>query len=247
MKTKNKLLAMVEIAVVLCSVFLVAMPVIAADGTQEVSASTITTASEDDFVLGVYGNANEDDTIDMRDLTYVKLIFFGKKTETELADAKYDGKINPLDFIQIKLIIVGKEKEITVIDSYERTKTVKKPIERIIVLSLHRAAPVRLIGAENKVVGVCLNIAREELLFPMMSKQPTVGKWWEPDPEAILALKPDIVIATGSAIFELEEKIEPYTTVVCLHFFKPENIMEDLTKLGYILDREDKAEEFIDW
>jgi hypothetical protein len=105
MKTKNKMLAVVEIAIVLCSVFLVAMPAIAADQNQTMqkvsaSASTITTASEDDYVLGVYGNANEDDTIDMRDLTYVKLIFFGKKPETELADAKYDGKINPLDFIQ---------------------------------------------------------------------------------------------------------------------------------------------------
>ena len=73
--------------------------------------------------LEIYGNANEDDTIDMRDLTYVKLIFFGKKPETELADAKYDGKINPLDFIQIKLIIVGKEKELTVIDGADRIAT----------------------------------------------------------------------------------------------------------------------------
>jgi iron complex transport system substrate-binding protein len=44
----------------------------------------------DTCTLEIYGNANEDDTIDMRDLTYVKLIFFGKKPETELADAKYD-------------------------------------------------------------------------------------------------------------------------------------------------------------
>ena len=53
MKTKNKLLAMVEIVVVLCSAFLVAIPAIAAEQTtQEVSASTVTTASEDDYVLG---------------------------------------------------------------------------------------------------------------------------------------------------------------------------------------------------
>jgi len=73
MKTKNKMLALLEIAVVLCSMFLVAIPVIAAGQNQErqnANASTITTASEDEFVLGVYGNANEDDTIDMRDLTY---------------------------------------------------------------------------------------------------------------------------------------------------------------------------------
>jgi iron complex transport system substrate-binding protein len=103
MKTKNKMIALLEIAIVLCSVFLVSIPAIAA----EIYAPGL---------LDVFGNANEDDTIDMRDLTYVKLIFFGKKPETELADAKYDGKINPLDFIQIKLIIVGKERELTYID-----------------------------------------------------------------------------------------------------------------------------------
>ena len=67
MKTKNKVVALFGISIVLCSLFLVALP-----------ATTIA-AEQDDFVLSVYGNANEDDTIDMRDLTYVKLIFFGKK------------------------------------------------------------------------------------------------------------------------------------------------------------------------
>jgi hypothetical protein len=85
MKKKNNMLALLEIAIVLCSLFLVALP------------ATAIAAEQDDYVLSIYGNANEDDTIDMRDLTYVKLIFFGKKPETELADAKYDGKINPLE------------------------------------------------------------------------------------------------------------------------------------------------------
>jgi hypothetical protein len=113
MKTKNKILALLEIAVVLCSVFLVALPAIAAEQTtQEVSASTITTASEDDFVLDyIYGNANEDDTIDVRDTTYIKLAIFGKKPETKLADANYDGNVSMLDVGQTKLIILGKEKE----------------------------------------------------------------------------------------------------------------------------------------
>ncbi|MCK4732556.1 MAG: hypothetical protein KAT65_08860, partial [Methanophagales archaeon] len=72
---KRKTLALLEIAIVLCSVLLVTLPGIAADQTaQKASASEITTASEDDYVLDIYGNANEDDTIDMRDLTYVKLI-----------------------------------------------------------------------------------------------------------------------------------------------------------------------------
>ena len=73
MKTKNKMLATVEIAVVLCSVFLMALPTIAADQNvqqaMQKESATVTAASEDDYVLGIYGNANEDDTIDMRDLT----------------------------------------------------------------------------------------------------------------------------------------------------------------------------------
>jgi len=147
------MLAFLEIAIVLCSLFFVAIPAIAAEQTtQEVSASasTITTASEDDYVLGVYGNANEDDTIDMRDLTYVKLIFFGKKPETELADAKYDGKINPLDFIQIKLIIVGKEKEITFVDGAKRIVTVKKPIERIVTMNTEAFEMIRTLKPQIK-------------------------------------------------------------------------------------------------
>jgi iron complex transport system substrate-binding protein len=154
MKTKNKMIVMVEIAIVLCSLFLVALPAIVAEQNQEMhemSASTIATASEDDYVLGIYGNANEDDTIDMRDLTYVKLIFFGKKPETELADAKYDGEINPLDFIQIKLIIVGKEKELTVVDDRGRIKVFKLPMKRIICIDDDEGEPIRVLGAEDLV------------------------------------------------------------------------------------------------
>ena len=247
---KTKTIALLEIAIVLFSLFLVAIPAIAADQTmQKASASEVTTASEDDYVLGVYGNANEDDTIDMRDLTYVKLIFFGKKPETELADAKYDGKINPLDFIQIKLIIVGKEKEITIVCSppYGEVTTVKKPVERIVVLSDPQADAIRVLEAENRVVGIGSGIAKEETLLPVMHKMPTVGKFNKPDPEAILALTPDIVIAYGKYSPELEEKIEPYVTVVRLDLKDPEVIVGDIKKLGYILDKKDEAEEFIDF
>jgi iron complex transport system substrate-binding protein len=56
--------------------------------------------------LKIYGNANEDDTLDMRDVTYIKLVIFGKKPATTLADANYDGKISMLDVGQTKLIIL---------------------------------------------------------------------------------------------------------------------------------------------
>ena len=55
-----------------------------------------------------FGDANEDGAIDIKDVTYVKLIIFGKKSTTELADANQDGRINVGDVIQIKLIILRK-------------------------------------------------------------------------------------------------------------------------------------------
>ena len=211
--------------------------------TQKVSTSEVTTASEDDFVLGVYGNANEDDTIDMRDLTYVKLIFFGKKTDTELADAKYDGKINPLDFIQIKLIIVGKEKELTVVDDAGRIVTVKKPITRIIALSLYPAEAIRMFGEKDKVVGVYHYLKKQPVYFPELSKLSSVrGYPW--DYEAILSLEPDLVVTWKYHIDELEEKLAGIPAVG-LCFYKPDTFVGALKKLGYILDAEDSVENYL--
>ena len=246
MKTKNKIFASLEIAIVLCSLFLVALPTIAAEQTaQEVSANAITTTSEDDYVLDIYGNANEDDTIDMRDLTYVKLIFFGKKPETELADAKYDGKINPLDFIQIKLIIVGKEKELTIVDSADRIVKIKRPIESIIPLFTYDAEAIRMLGAKDKIVGIASYITQFEVYFPKISKLPLVGERYNPDLEAILSINPDLVISYISKAATLDEKL-PGVTVVGFIFWKPSVLIEEIVKLGYILGKNDEAKHYID-
>jgi iron complex transport system substrate-binding protein len=224
---KTKIIVLVGIA--LCTMLLIS-PALASDaGTLE-----------------IYGNANEDDTIDMRDLTYVKLIFFGKKPVTELADAKYDGKINPLDFIQIKLIIVGKEKEITIVDASGEDVTVSMPIDRIIVLNSDFADAVRAVGARDKVVGVCEGLSK--MYFPEISTLPTVGGWMGPDIEMVLSLEPDIVCcyATWPPSEGLEDKLAGTgITVIRLEFYKTEILKEEMMKLGYILGEEEKADEYI--
>ncbi len=67
------------------------------------SMPTIISASEE-----LYGDANEDGKIDMRDVTYVGLIILGKKPANELADANQDGRVNVGDITYIELIILGK-------------------------------------------------------------------------------------------------------------------------------------------
>ena len=85
---------------------------------------SITPAAASDYTLGIFGNANEDETINMQDVTYTELIILEYRDKTQLADAKYDGRINMQDVTQIELIILGREKEITVLDSADRTVTI---------------------------------------------------------------------------------------------------------------------------
>ena len=250
MKTKNKLFALVEIVIVLCSLFLVALPSIAADQTtQKIS----TTASEDDYVLGVYGNANEDDTIDMRDLTYVKLIFFGKKPETELADAKYDGKINPLDFIQIKLIIVGKEKELTVVDTAGRIVTVSLPLKKIVVFNNGIVETMRSLKLEkNRIAGIDKYTIANKIFYSEFQDSPNVGSTHDPDLEKVLSLHPDAVFsfAVSWAYGDLPNKLEALgltAPVICFDCYQLNAYMEEVKKLGYLLGKKEEADEFLEF
>jgi len=250
MKTRTKTLAVVEIAIVLCSVFLVAIPGIAADQTQKVSTSEVTTASEGDFVLGIYGNANEDGTIDMRDTTYIKLVIFGKKPKTDLTDANYDGKVSMLDVGQTKLIILGMEKQLTIIDSNDRTVTLDMPIERIIALSTGGpAAPLCLLGVEDKLVGSNGMIAKSPS-YPDLNDLPSVG-YPGPDYEAIVELEPDLVIAClyawGGEFGDVRMLESLGIKTVMFDYGNPATLPEEMRILGVMMGNEERAEEYIDF
>ena len=252
MKTKNEVIVLLEIAVVLCSMFLVALPAIAADQTtQKVSAAEVTTASEDDYVLDIYGNANEDDTIDMRDVTYTKLVIFGKKPETELADAYYDDEVDVLDVVQIKLIILGRESELTIVDEGERIVTVPKPIER---MAISNPEICKILKAEDKVVAVGSSTKKKTTLFPELSELPSWGSHHTVDYELLYALETDIMVTYYPGSKYLPDFIDMVDKlgmegieVLCLAGYKPEYLAANTEKLGYILDAEDEADEFIDW
>ena len=231
-KEKMKTRIVVLVGIALCTLLLVSPAL----------ASSVDT-------LDIYGNANEDDTIDMRDLTYVKLIFFGKKPETELADAKYDGKINPLDFIQIKLIIVGKEKELTIVDARGETVTVNKPIERIVVSNTDFADAICVLGVKNRVVGVSEGLTKYKRYFPELSECSNAGGWYTPDIEAILICNPDTVCVYGQWPNPelLEDKLPETINVIRLDFYKWTTLEEEMMKLGYLLGEVEKAREYLDW
>ena len=206
-------------------------------------------AAASDYTLGVFGNANEDDTINMQDVTYTELIILEYRDKTELSDAKYDNKINMQDVTQIELVILGKEKELTFIDVCEKAVTIKKPVEKIVVLSDSQADAIRVLGAEDRVVGISSGLASENTLLPVMSELPTVGggRGQTLDYEAILDLQPDIILPSGGDEEELEKKVNPWVNVVRFDFYVPEIMAKQMMELGYILDAKDEAEEFVDF
>ena len=233
MKTKNKILT----AIVLCTLFLVALPGIA--------------AAQADDTLDIYGNANEDDTIDMRDFTYTARMILWLEDETDLADANYDGEVNVLDMTQIGLIILGRESKLTLVDSADRIVTVNKPVEKIVTTHPAGTEFVKVLGAEDRVVGVELWTRKDEILYPELSKLPVVAfGGYDVDYEKIFELDPNIVLTEVlpmPGFDEMVDTLEPEITVVAMSMADPKAMIGTLKTLRYVLNTEEDAEEFINW
>ena len=81
--------------------------------------------------------------------------------------------------------------------------------------------------------------------FPEFSKLPDIGR--RPvDYEAILSLHPDLVIVMTSNFEESAEKL-PGVTVVAFDCWRPDTHIDEIIRLGHILDKEDEALEFINF
>ena len=229
-KTKNKLLT----AIVLCTLFLVALPGIA--------------AAQADETLDIYGNANEDDTIDMRDFTYTARMILWLEDETTLADANYDGDVNVLDMTQIGLIILGRESKLTLVDSADRIVTVNKPVEKVIPMHPEITEAIISLGAIDKIIAVADMAGQVTPPHPVIKELPRIGVLDEVDYEKIFELEPDIVIQNyWQHPGEIEEMLEPEITVVRLDLFAQPTYTEGVRKLRYVLNTEEDGEEFIAW
>ena len=127
-------------------------------------------AAASDYMLGVFGNANEDDTINMQDVTYTELIILEYRDRTELSDAKYDDKINMQDVTQIELVILGGELELTIVDYVDRAVTIKKPIERMVVpANSYPIEAIRMLGEKDKIVSINRNVKKRVVFFQRLA------------------------------------------------------------------------------
>ena len=215
----------------------------------------------------IYGNANEDDVLDMRDTTYIKLVIFGKKPATDFADANYDGKISMLDVGQTKLIILGKEKELTLVDQADRVVTVPRPIERIVAVSPNTVKTIIALGACDKLVatsecakwcacyGYSAAVTAEEMP-PICVATVCGGRLFElpevsgtsmslDNIELAVSLKPDLIFDSSSSADATQEKTGTPTVVIISSGHDLDRMYKEFETMGVVLEKEQEAEELI--
>jgi iron complex transport system substrate-binding protein len=214
---------------------------------------TAMAASASDYVLGIYGNANMDNTIDQRDIAYVKEVISGAKPATNLTDANYDGKIDQMDVSQIEQMINGTETEVTIIQ-YLRTPpnvveepvTVSMPINKVVATAQYAAEAVVALGAKEKLVGVT-EYAKEKELGRLMEGVPsTGGEEW--DMETIAKLKPDLVIDGAWMDCAYEDKLkEAEIPLIQADYNHRKKYASEISVLGWLLGNIERANNLIDF
>jgi len=211
-------------------------------------------AVADDYPMGIFGNANMDDTIDEEDIVYVEGIIDGTNEVTELADANYDGEIDEDDIAQIELIIDGEEKELTILDDAERIVTLEMPLDRAVLARMGCGDEALIaMGVTDKVVGVSSGLKDYR---PYIAKAggwmdlPSVGYvYTELDYEKIIELNPDIVFMSAQFVDEVDEKIPDTIPVIALTLDVPETqkVISGLKTLGVMFGKESEADEVVNW
>jgi iron complex transport system substrate-binding protein len=198
------------------------------------------------LAVGIPGDTDEDDELTEAELTSAILSYMlGEEGALDLNELR--------DAAHVYVYWDGEPRTIT--DSADREVTIYKPIKRVVCTLSHHIEALRILKvSKDKIVGVPSGYL-DPYFFPEFDDVPGIGHLaWEADIEAILALYPDVVLLPAApgpfetTADEEQELLEDAgLTVLRLTFNQPEMFTEELENSGYIFEKEEEAEEFIDW
>ncbi|HPE63194.1 MAG TPA: ABC transporter substrate-binding protein [Methanothrix sp.] len=147
---------------------------------------------------------------------------------------------------------------VTVTDSAKKSVAIDSPVEKIVVLNSDAADAVSILGDAEKIAG-SVDISYKAHYFTEFSDDwEMVGTWKEFNYEKIADLARDesgeiapgmLVICYASKAGEVEENLAPFELidVLALDLYNSETLVEEMTTLGTVLDREAEAESYNDW
>ncbi|HPS90746.1 MAG TPA: ABC transporter substrate-binding protein [Methanothrix sp.] len=151
-----------------------------------------------------------------------------------------------------------------IVDNAGREITIHSPVQRIIANNGDAVEAIIMLGEGDKIVAVSDTVKQKSsYYFPMLKKVPSVGTFNKLDYEMIGAIAkggndtiaPDIIFIGYSypgkayGIEAHAKALAPFENITCigLDFFYPENMTNDMEKLGVILNKEAEAREYINW
>lgn len=212
---------------------------------------TLSPAGASSFTLEIFGNANMDDAINGKDVSYVQDIINGTESNTMLADANLDGKVDEADIFLIEQILDGKETKMAIIDCDGMNVTVKKPIRKIAVIVDSTVEALRILNAKDRIVAIDEKTRKDVPSFlGDLMELPSIGDRTEPDVEKIIELQPDLVILGPRQYHghDLEKKLNGTgIDVARLWLANSDMVLSEVFILGYLLDEVESAEEYREW
>ena len=182
--------------------------------------------------LEVPGDLNGDKVVSVEEVAAAeKLVQEGKLSADEVEEIKH----------------IHKKYPISITDSENRTITIYKPIEKTIILHTTGYEPLLVLGAQNKLAAVTSTAKELYSYVPGMSNKTTIGAYNEIDYEKVIESKPDIVLAYRCKP-EVEEKLKlADIPIFVLKFSETDKFDKEFRILADLLEKEDRADEFISW
>ena len=161
-------------------------------------------------------------------------------TNNKNAQAKKDTKQNDLSTSNDKENIKDSAGQQIVVDKEDGNTGIRS----CIVFNSSVYEMIKIMGGQNTVIGVADSLATSSD-FPELAGKKTFGKWNEPNAEAIIEAKPDVVFAYADYGQEAMQKVRAAgITVVSLNFYVPSEIDDEIITLGKIFGNEALAKEW---
>ncbi|OPY50502.1 MAG: corrinoid ABC transporter substrate-binding protein [Methanosaeta sp. PtaU1.Bin060] len=158
-----------------------------------------------------------------------------------------EGKLSADELQEIKHI--HEKYPINITDSANRTVAIYKPVNTIVPMSWTDYEPIFVLGGLDKIAGVRTDLRDAYSWIPGIKDKPTIGGYQEIDYEKVIELRPDLVISAASKTDNLKNKLDPVGIpyVIIFRTLDQDAYDNDLKVLAKILEKDDRADEFITW
>ena len=219
------------------------------------SSPDMTINNVDDVRLVVYGNANNDDTIDSNDLAIVQSIIDGEtewdKESAPFADANVDGKIDSSDTDLIKNIIDKKTCSVYYSNYKGHATKVTYPIppdSTIGTMYYQQAQIAILLGLWDRVTA-CGETSLNDIANPGWSSKMSYGTGYNVDPQTVLKSDVKTVICytqtdtTASDMVEMVESTDIDLNVLCVNH---EHLLKCVCTYGFLFDVTDVSASYLE-